>query len=325
MLGEVGVVAGQDLVAALAIQEHCDPAVGGLHHLPLGVDARGRRRLVLVPHHPREEVGQARSVGLNLVGMAAAAARDGPDEAALVAVGLGVDRRKGVHGVRAHPTGQADDGSRVQSARQARAHGHVGAQAQAHGVHQQVAESRRGFVDAPDRRGAEDRGRVAGLEVQVGAGQLGKTGRPVQRVSGQGQGRLQGGLGLQGPVADLAELAVLEQQTVGRGQALDVRVEGGLTLVVHQALGQEAQQGVRAHPAQARVVGQQGLGLGGETELAVALGIVEGLHPEAVPRAEEQALGAIPQGQAPHPVEAVDAVRPPLEVSLQHHLRICVA
>ena len=67
---------------------------------------------------------------------------------------------------------------------------------------------------------------------------------------------------------------------------------------------------------------QQAFDLGGEGESRTVPGIVERLHPHAVPRAEEPAPISVPDGKREHPVEARDAGLAPLPVGCEQDLGV---
>src|SRR5207237_215636 len=61
-------------------------------------------------------------------------------------------------------------------------------------------------------------------------------------------------------------------------------------------------------------IAPEGTRLAREHEPAAARAVVERLDPEAVARAEEPASRAVPEGERPHDVEALDAAGTPLAV-----------
>ena len=59
-------VTGKDFVPALAVQEYDHPTISRQpHHIPLGVDARAIKWLIVMPDHSLHFVRNERRVGVN--------------------------------------------------------------------------------------------------------------------------------------------------------------------------------------------------------------------------------------------------------------------
>jgi hypothetical protein len=82
---------------------------------------------------------------------------------------------------------------------------------------------------------------------------------------------------------------------------------------------------VVAHGRDVRAAAAERPRLAREGEPAAVEPVVERLHPEAVARAEERPLLAVPDRERPHPVELVDAALAPLAVAREQHLRVGLA
>ena len=280
---------------------------GLAHHLVLRVGPGGDDRLLL----GADEVEQ---VGLELIGrrkdlvrldVPGADVQDVVDVLLLVVDRPGEDRGEGVlpgadraEGERVTLVQQLvdDDGdrTRIQATGQARAHGHLGLQAQPHRLHEAALVLR-------------GRGRVVGA---LHGGELEQ-------------------LLLQPGEHATSDAVRVGFQHLARSEALDA-LEEGLRAVLVGAKAQVAVDRAVVDPLLVQATGQDRLDLAGEQQrLALTArvrdhGDVERLDAEVVAGQGQPLLVTVPDGEAEHAVEPVERVGAPLREGLQHDLGVRV-
>ncbi len=122
------------------------------------------------------------------------------------------------------------------------------------------------------------------------------------------------------PVRLAADLAVLDDEEMGRLELLDPREDGERG--GHVEVGQEViEPGRREPPLDARVA-QETLELRAPEELPPGDGEEELLHPHPVPRQDEPPPGPVPDGDREHPAQLLDAARSVLLVGVNDDLGV---
>ena len=284
--GPVAIVAREALVAPVAVERHRDVLPGE----PGDVIARDRRRvgvrLAVVPHERRDHLLR---VGPDdqLVVVGAVALRHHPGVGELVESLLVEPDRERLHGPRREPAHQGDHDARIDPPAQERPERDVGHHPEADGLGQDLLEGV---------------GRVLLVEVELRQ----VVERPVRADL---------------PLADPGAVVVeLDGQVVGRRELEDPpeRRRGGGDVAVGQVVVDRRRVELPGDPG----VLEQRLQLGGEDELAVGLGVEEGLLPHPVPRQEEAPPVRVPDGEGEHPPEPGQAVFPVLLVGVEDDLRV---
>ena len=232
----VGHVAGEQLVAALPVQQDRHLRLRQPHHAPLGVRPRRHDRLVLVPHEAVELVDEALGRGLRERGLGVDLGEHRVHVLALVDGVAVVDDREGLqplaerhrvgYVLRQQPARHADDRRGVDPARQAGAGGDVGHQSPLHRALEAGAE-----LGRIGRGVARQRRRPVRLFVHA----VGVDHRPRRR----GQGPDAGERGLRLVVVEAVQQVVVEPLPVGCGLELGIGQD---------RLGLRREQ----HPARAR-------------------------------------------------------------------------
>ena len=263
---EVRAVAGEHLVAALAVQHHGQSRpLRGAQDVPTRCDRRRAERLALRLDDPRQVADEVGGPERDPVRVRLRAVDDrlrvGPLVEARILEEDGeralpvADGQRVLVLVAEQPVDGDDDRGRVDPAREARPDGDVAAQPQAHGVEEQLAHGLR---------------RVAGRRV----------------------------VWLEAPVAGQPQAAVVEDERVGRRQAADPGEERLVRVVEVRLLEVVADDGaVRLEPGPG--VGAEGARLAREGEPVAVEAVVEGLDAEAVARAEEPRRFGRPRSRTP--------------------------
>ena len=289
VVGKVLFVAAEELVPALAVEEHGHVfLLGPFEDAPLGVLAGAADRQLVHPDEGLDLAEQVAGPGLDDVGDHVGLVHHLLGEPPLV---VGAPREAAAEHVIGpvvpdQVAGDAHQGARTEAAGEARAHLDVAAQAQAHGIDQKLADAlhRLLFAETGEVR---IRGR-----------------RPVRR--------------------DLELERVGVQNQLLAAQELAHVGEHRRPLVVQPAprLVEEAH-----HANVVGFVGDLGQGverlvLGREGEEFAAPGEEQGLFGEAVAGEQHPAPGGVEQGEGEHAVEFPEHVVAPVEVALQKDLGV---
>ena len=283
-IGDVGVVAAEELVGPLPRERHLDRFGRELRDQVGGQSRRVGERLVERLHQLRQELDRV-GPQHQLVVVRAVPLCDLPRVAELIEGALLEADREGADPLGALLGGQRRQRRGVDASGEQDPDRHVRDQMGAHGVAEPLAQLDR---EVPAALGAHlalgDRGRA-----RV-ARDLGLAPLPGQKVAG-------------GQLARLLE---------DRQRSRD-RVEG-----------QERLQGIRVEVARESRLPQQRLQLRAEGEDPIGDPVVEGLDPEPVPGQQQPAAARVPEREREHSPQLLDEAGPTLLVEVDQDLGVAV-